>query len=169
MKYSLFKYNKYIQKHWASTDLKKPKYVCVCVYKYATEGSYLDKSWGVLEDWKVRDKEWVTFRWIKKRGEGVEQGKSSCVQRLQTRECIWAKQFTWSKLQKRKRESGREIDLEGLVGQSKNLSLDPTGNAKLLKHSKSLSGLNFRKTYVGLSWKNIRFCDKNRLYTLKDY
>ena len=24
--------------------------VCVCVYKYATEGSYLDKSWGVLED-----------------------------------------------------------------------------------------------------------------------
>ena len=47
--------------------------------------------------------------------------------------------------------------------------LDPAGNAKLLKHSKSLSGLNFRKTYVGLSRKNIKFCDKNRLYTLKDY
>ena len=70
---------------------------------------------------------------------------------------------------KRKKESEREIDLEGLVGQDKNLSLDPAGNAKLLKHSKSLSGLNFRKTYVGLSRKNIKFCDKNRLYTLKDY
>ena len=117
---------------------------CVCIYIYMRcllqIVCYLDNSGGVLEDWRGRDKEWVTFRWIKKRGEGVEQGKSSCVQRLQTRECIWAKQFTWSKLQKRKRESGREIDLEGLVGQSKNLSLDPTGNAKLLKHSKSYQG-----------------------------
>ena len=160
-------YNKYIQKHWASTDLKKPE--CVCVQKCATEGSYLDKSWGILEDWKGRDKEWVTFRWIKKRRESIEQGKSFYVQRLYTGECIWPRQFTWSKLQKRKRDSGREIDLEGLVGESKNLSLDPEGNAKLLKHSESSSGQNFRKTSVGLSWKNIRFCDKNRLYTLKYY